>query len=198
MSRRPACIVVYCLLQQAAPSVAGSEGRAFAASSLQSSIVVDIHYLMSASHGAKRGLYSSTGYWVTRLSRAMESDLERRLAAHGVSRAMWALLWAVHSNGQSTPSALSSFVGIDRAAVTRHVERLVEMGLLSRAPDPDDRRRIQLALTPRGKRLTRKLSAASKTTNEKFTKGLRPAETRALRETIRKMLSNRERLLGDL
>ena len=153
---------------------------------------------MRVSHGAERGLYSSTGYWVTRLSRAMESDLERRLAAHGVSRAMWALLWAVDSDGQSTPSALSSFVGIDRAAVTRHVERLVEMGLLSRKPDPDDRRRIQLALTRKGERLTQKLSAASKATNEKFTKGLRPAEARALRETIRTMLSNGERLLGDL
>jgi DNA-binding MarR family transcriptional regulator len=128
----------------------------------------------------------------------MESDLEGRLAEHGVSRAMWAVLCAVGFDGQSTPSALSSFIGIDRAAVTRHVDRVVEMGLLSRETDPDDRRRIQLALTPRGQRLSRKLAAASKATNEKFTKGLRPAEVRALREAIRTMLSNNDRVIDDI
>ena len=146
----------------------------------------------------EHGLYASTGYWVTSLARAMESDLERRLSPHGVTRAMWAVLCAVGSDGKSTPSALSSFVGIDRAAVTRHVDRLAEMELLSREQDPDDRRCVQLAVTAKGARLARKLTTASMATNENFLQGLEPAEARTLRDTLRKMLSNSGRALDDI
>jgi DNA-binding MarR family transcriptional regulator len=147
---------------------------------------------------AKAGLYASTGYWVTRLARAMESDLERRLAMHGVTRAMWAVLGAIVYDGKSTPSALSSFIGIDRAAVTRHVDRIVEEGLVSRERDAEDRRCIKLEVTAKGRRLVPKLAAESKATNEKFLAGLTRSEAHALREAIREMLSNSRVALGDI
>lgn len=147
---------------------------------------------------ASRGLYTSTGYWVTRLARAMESDLERRLAVHGVTRAMWAVLRAIVYDGKSTPSTLSSFIGIDPAAVTRHVDRLVEKGLVSREPDVEDRRCIKLEGTAKGQRIVPKLAAASKATNEKFLAGLTRPEVLALQQAIRKMLSNSDAVLGDI
>lgn len=146
---------------------------------------------------AKHGLYASTGYWVTRLARAMESDLERRLALLGVPRASWAVLCAIAFDGKSTPSALSSFIGIDGAAVTRHVDRVVERGLVSRERDSQDRRCINLMMTAKGKSLVRKLAAESTATNEQFLACLTASEARALRETIRKMLSNSDVVPGD-
>ena len=40
------------------------------------------------------------------------------------------------------------------------VDRLVELDLVMRAPDPADRRKVLLSLTPKAKRLLTKLSAA--------------------------------------
>jgi DNA-binding MarR family transcriptional regulator len=101
----------------------------------------------------------STGYWVTRLARAMESDLEKHLAVHGVTRPTWALLGAIVYDEKTSPSLLSSFIGIDRAATTRHLDRMVKKGLVSRERDAGDRRRINLKVTVKGKRLATKLAA---------------------------------------
>jgi DNA-binding MarR family transcriptional regulator len=40
------------------------------------------------------------------------------------------------------------------------VDRLVELDLIARQPDAADRRKVLLALTPKGRRLLTKLSAA--------------------------------------
>ena len=50
-------------------------------------------------------LQSSTGYWVTRLARAFEADLEKRLAVHDVTRASWAVLSAILHHDKTAAAA---------------------------------------------------------------------------------------------
>ena len=145
-----------------------------------------------------RSIHSSTGYWVTRLARAMECDFENRLNVHGVSRAACAILSAIVNDGKTTPAALATFIGIDGAAVTRHLDRLEEQGLLVRERSTTDRRVVNLKLTRKGSRLVPKLVADSKATNAKFLAGLTSAEKKALQEIIQKMLANSDLVPGDI
>ena len=100
-----------------------------------------------------RSIHSSTGYWVTRLARAMECDFENRLNVHGVSRATCAILIAITNDKKTTPASLASFIGIDAAAITRHLDRLEKQGLLVRERSTTDRRVVNLKLTRKGSRL---------------------------------------------
>jgi DNA-binding MarR family transcriptional regulator len=133
---------------------------------------------------------SSTGYWVTLLARSIDYDLEQRLKVHGVTRATWAVLSAIFHDKKTTPAALASFIGIDGAAITRHLDRIEKQGLILRERSVADRRSVNLKLTRKGLRLVPKLVAESKATNEKFQAGFTSTEIKRTQRAIRKMLSN--------
>ena len=135
-------------------------------------------------------IMSSTGYWVTLLARSMEYDLEERLKAHGITRATFAVLSAIFHDKKTTPAALASFIGIDGAAITRHLDRIEKQGLILRERSVADRRSVNLKLTRKGSGLVPKLVAESKATNQKFLAGITPAEIKVIQAAIRKMLSN--------
>ena len=47
-------------------------------------------------------------------------------------------------------SDLVGLFSVDKGAISRQVSTLLELGLIERTPDPDDRRAAILALTPHG------------------------------------------------
>ena len=54
---------------------------------------------------------------------------------------------------QQSMSSIAEDLGVHASNATRTCERLVQAGLLDRATDPEDRRRVILSLTPAGERL---------------------------------------------
>jgi DNA-binding MarR family transcriptional regulator len=62
-------------------------------------------------------------------------------------------LFYVSRHGRMNLSGLASGIRVTPANVTGIVDRLVEQGLLTRTPDPDDRRVSWLSVTDRGKTL---------------------------------------------
>ncbi|MEH6580735.1 MAG: MarR family transcriptional regulator [Halioglobus sp.] len=135
-------------------------------------------------------IMSSTGYWVTLLAKSMEYDLEERLKVHGITRATFAVLSAMFHDNKTTPATLAAFIGIDGAAITRHLDRIEKQGLILRERSAADRRSVNLKLTRKGSGLVPKLVAESKATNKKFLAGITSAEIERFQRTIRKMLPN--------
>jgi DNA-binding MarR family transcriptional regulator len=65
-------------------------------------------------------------------------------------------LWALWELGRSGPCALKYLaerMKLDSSTVVGVVDRLVLKGLVLRNPDPQDRRRISLAPTPKGEEI---------------------------------------------
>ncbi len=135
-------------------------------------------------------IMSSTGYWVTLLAKSMEYDLGKRLKVHGVTRATFAVLSAIYHNKKTTPAALASFIGIDGAAITRHLDGIEKQGLILRERSVADRRSVNLKLTRKGLDLLPKLVAESKATNQKFQAGFTSTEIKGIQRAIRKLLAN--------
>jgi DNA-binding MarR family transcriptional regulator len=52
-----------------------------------------------------------------------------------------------------TQAALAEAIGADKTRIIEHLDDLQERGLISREPDPADRRARVLRLTPRGRRV---------------------------------------------
>lgn len=79
-----------------------------------------------------------------------EDDAFDNLAAArlGVSRTDLHCLNAIQNAGGLTAGGLATAVGLTTGAVTGVVDRLERAGLARRAPDPGDRRRVLLEVTP--------------------------------------------------
>ena len=91
----------------------------------------------------------------TALSRGLAAQYKERF---DISVAEWRVL--VHLTQQSEISVRDIFtrVDMDRARVTRAVQRLVERGYVSKLVNPDDRRLVKLGLTLSGQHLAAELS----------------------------------------
>jgi DNA-binding MarR family transcriptional regulator len=62
------------------------------------------------------------------------------------------LMRLVHE-GKGGVSKIGEEMGVTNAAASQAIDRLVQMGLVKRTEDPDDRRAKRLALTPKGRAL---------------------------------------------
>jgi DNA-binding MarR family transcriptional regulator len=128
----------------------------------------------------------------------MEQDFEKRLKAVGITRSSYAVLSAIHHVQKSTPAAVTQFLGINGAAVTRHLDRLEQGGLIQRAPSAKDRRSIELRLTEQGTAMVGQGRAFSEETNRRFTDGLSAAQLKELRSCIQLMLTHGDRAITDI
>jgi DNA-binding MarR family transcriptional regulator len=79
------------------------------------------------------------------------------LASVGARRHHYSLLTTLDEIGPESQAVLSDCSAVDRGDMVSAVDELVERGLVARTPDPTDRRRNVVTITPAGRRLLRKL-----------------------------------------
>jgi DNA-binding MarR family transcriptional regulator len=79
------------------------------------------------------------------------------LAGVEMRRYHYSLLAALDESGPASQADLSRGTTIDRSDMVATVNELVQQGLVERAPDPTDRRRNVVSITPAGRRQLRKL-----------------------------------------
>jgi DNA-binding MarR family transcriptional regulator len=90
---------------------------------------------------------------VVRLGRTL-LEMERPiLAAHEVSMWGYIVLTALRDEPMRTQAALARTIGADKTRIIAVLDDLQERGLISREPDPADRRVRLLDLTDAGRRL---------------------------------------------
>ena len=136
-------------------------------------------------------LHDSTGHWMARVFAAMRREFDAELRSQGVTISDWAVLAGLSGGEATTPSELARLAGIDRAVVTRSLDRLTEeKRFTQRQLDADDRRSFRIRLTPAGRRVSAKLLAANKRINDRFLAGLSREEVSQFRRTLRHMLEN--------
>lgn len=88
------------------------------------------------------------------LAAAIDRDCAARLAPHGLSEARFVILFLLRGAGSPlSPNALAERAGVRRATITGLLDGMAGEGLLTRHPDADDGRRLQVRLTRKGKRL---------------------------------------------
>lgn len=73
-----------------------------------------------------------------------------------------------------TIGSLAAWLGIRHHSAVGLVDRLAKGKLVARAPDPDDRRRMRLALTPRADAKLAALSQVHRAELRRFSTALRP------------------------
>ncbi|MYD94622.1 MAG: MarR family transcriptional regulator [Chloroflexi bacterium] len=130
------------------------------------------------------------GFLVGSLASAMRTGLNRELASLNISSAQWAILDACHEEEADTLTSLARVIPLDSASISRHVDRLVRVGLVQRSRSTQDRRLVRLSLTDEGNRLVPELAERVQANNAKFLAGITKREQEAMMRTIRRMLES--------
>src|SRR6202035_5867544 len=88
--------------------------------------------------------------------------LERRLSQVGASFGNWTVLATLEGRGPMIQPDLAAALGIEGPTLTRHLDRLEELGLIQRHRDGADRRYALVALTPAGQERRHELDALAR------------------------------------
>ncbi len=96
------------------------------------------------------GLEGQVGVMLRRLRRVLA---ERARAVHpDLQTSSYLMLTWLGQHGAQRASAMAEAFGIDKGAISRQVQHLVDLGLVERAPDPDDGRATLVSATPEAER----------------------------------------------
>ncbi|GAA3520159.1 MarR family winged helix-turn-helix transcriptional regulator [Actinocatenispora rupis] len=119
------------------------------------------------------------------LGRSLMAAEQPILAAHDLTMWEYVVLTALSTEPVRTQAALADAVGADKTRIIPVLDGLQRRGLLTREPDPADRRVRLLALTPQGRRLRDTTRTAIQRNEERVLRLLPAADRRVLLRALR-------------
>ena len=97
-----------------------------------------------------RDLEQEVGVLIRRVRRVI--GVRARAVHESLQPASYLILSHVNENGPVRASSIVEVFDIDKGAISRQVAHLIDLGLVSRTPDPDDGRATLLTVTDEGAR----------------------------------------------
>jgi DNA-binding MarR family transcriptional regulator len=134
----------------------------------------------------------SPGFIVHLLDTQMKTGLKRAFQSRGynITPEQWGVLSRLWSNEGAHQSTLARDTIKDRHTMTRILNLLERKGLIKRVPDPADRRRNHIHLTPEGKALQQELPPIVVSFLEKCFQGLNEKDLKDMDRIHRHILKN--------
>jgi DNA-binding MarR family transcriptional regulator len=131
---------------------------------------------------------------VLRAGRLLEGAIAATAAEKGLSVPEGDILFTLRRSGEPrlSPSQLSQWLFVTSGTMTGRLDRLERRGLIRRLPNPDDRRGMDVELTPEGRKLADELVTTHVANEERLMSGLTRDERRTLERIMRKLLAHLE------
>jgi len=123
--------------------------------------------------------------WASVFMRRSIEDFKRFMDSYGLSSTQIQILMRLHFNGSCDVTEIGNHAGITNAAASQTVERLVQMGLLTRSEDPSDRRVKRITLAPKGHSLVEEGIEARRRWLEGLTQELSAQEQERIADGLR-------------
>jgi DNA-binding MarR family transcriptional regulator len=127
---------------------------------------------------------------ISRLARELEQRLEAVYREHGLEPGWHDVLATLRRTGppyQLRPTEFASTLMLTSSGTTKRLDRLEQAGLITRAPDPDDRRATLITLTEAGRGLIDAVTEAHLDNERELLGALTPDERRRLADLLRKL-----------
>ena len=132
----------------------------------------------------------SIGFLISRVKATMVAQLDARLAGRDITAAQWAILMRLAYDEVSNAAQLCRDSSYDTGSMTRMLDRLEEKGFIERARSQEDRRVVELALTPAGRALFPELAEEGREVMLQMLQGFSEVDQDQLRSLLRRMLAN--------
>jgi len=125
---------------------------------------------------------------------SLRSQVDARLAPCGMTYVQWLPLYKLLLLGDCSAAHLARELEMDPGALTRAIDRLATKGLVQRTRCAQDRRVVQLALTPAGQRAAAQVPAVLTEVLDAHLQGITAAEQALLQQLLGRMWANGEAL----
>jgi DNA-binding MarR family transcriptional regulator len=119
---------------------------------------------------------------------ALMSSFEKQLGLHEVTPNWVGILALVEHYPGVSQITLAKLIRLDRASVGERVARCITKGFIRRADAPNDRRKYELYLTARGRRVLQRLRERIPAHERQFTAALTDEERMTLQRLLDKLV----------
>jgi DNA-binding MarR family transcriptional regulator len=148
------------------------------------------HFYQSSTYCAEE----SVGYLMKRIMGSIIYQADKRLEAHDLTSAQWGPLMRLRKAGPSTVAELARWLQVDAGAMTRLLDRLEKKRLCKRVRSTEDRRVVQVELTPEGEAAIAEVPAVLAEVMNAHLAGFSKTEWVALKTYLRRMVETGEAL----
>ncbi len=114
--------------------------------------------------------------WTEVFVRRSGHDFKRFMVDTGLSFTQVNVVMRLFHGGISSVSDIGEHARVTSAAASQTVDQLVQLGLIERTEDPNDRRAKQLTLTPKGRALIKNVIEARSKWIESLANSLTPEQ----------------------
>ena len=132
----------------------------------------------------------SVGYMMRRVLGSVAQEVERQLEPAGLTNAQWVPLFKLAMGRASTVAELARECQLDAGGMTRLLDRLEAKGLLRRVRSSEDRRVVNLELTPEGREAAKEIPEVLSRVQNAHLAGFSEAEFKTLTGFLERMLDN--------
>ncbi len=132
----------------------------------------------------------TVGFLLWDTTRAFTTRFSKRIARHGVTFGLWPFLRALWEEDGLTQRQLSERVRMKGPTTVAAVNRLEERGLVKRAHNEHDGRKINVFLTPKGRRIYDLVMPEVAAINLQGIAGLTESEQEELKRLLRGLRGN--------
>lgn len=128
-------------------------------------------------------------YLVAHAHRRLHVDLERSLQEEGVHVEQWRMLEVLSDRQGRSMGEIAEIVLMNHPALTKMTDKMVARGLVHRAPDPADQRRVVVYITDLGLELAERVKDRVDGQNSALEENLGPRKTAELRKLLGQIIS---------
>jgi len=125
---------------------------------------------------------------LARVGLLLEAFQARCFDPFGLRFIDYSVLRMLELEGELSPSRLAELVVRSSGGMTQILDRLERSGLLARQPDPRDRRKLTVGLTPAGLRLVRRANRAWVAQKQELLAGAGAAELKRLDGAVQELM----------
>jgi MarR family transcriptional regulator, organic hydroperoxide resistance regulator len=129
----------------------------------------------------------TVGFLIWDANRAMNREFSERIGRHGVSLGLWPFLRALWEGDGLTQRELSEKVRMKGPTTVAALNKLEDKGLVRRQGNKNDARKINVFLTPEGRRVYRKVIPEVEAVNRLCLSKLLDHEQATFKDMIRRV-----------
>lgn len=135
----------------------------------------------------KNNLKQHIGYWINRIRTQTNLSFEDRLKQYKITVPQWCVLVTIYNEQGTNIKEISTYIEIDKGAISRVVDALVAKGLVIHGPGKDGRSG-HISLTPEGEMLVPLLLQEAEQNELQFFGTLTTSELDQLQHILRKII----------
>lgn len=133
-------------------------------------------------------LEQQVGHLLRRAYQRHVAIFQRRFGEDGPTSMQFAALFTLWRHGGLSQNRLGRLIAMDPATIKGVIARLEERGLVERGPDPEDRRRVRLALSAAGRAAMPRLVERARKVTAATVQPLSPREAARLAALLRRIV----------